>query len=219
VFAIRSESFIRFVPWIDLLIPSHGVAATCEILARSLVAELPGLIFFAVLRERHGRARTQNAHDALDLPACCQVGFVVDDLEAAIARYELLFGPFEIVEYGRIEGALFRGESSPYEIRIGVGYTGDLELELIEWVSSRTPHKEFLDAGRTGMHHLSFTVPDLDAVVERGRALGYQPIWYHAMSDEIKYAYLERDGDPLLIELTQRPWSGGNLARADQDSS
>jgi hypothetical protein len=61
------------------------------------------------------------------------------------------------------------------------------------------------------MHHLSFTVDDLDAVVERGRRLGYQPIWYHAMSDDVKYAYLERADDPLLVELTQRPWSGGNV--------
>jgi hypothetical protein len=34
------------------------------------------------------------------------------------------------------------------------------------------------------------------------------------MSDEIKYTYLERPTDPVLIELTQRPWSGGNVQRA-----
>ena len=150
---------------------------------------------------------------ALNLPACCQIGFVVPELESAIALYEPLFGPFNIVEYGRIEGAVFRGKPAPYEIRMGIGYSGELELELIEWVSGDTPHKEFIDAGRSGMHHMSFTVGDLDAVVERGRGLGYEPIWYHAMSDEIKYAYLERAGDPLLVELTQRPWSGGNVVQ------
>lgn len=151
--------------------------------------------------------------DGLNLPACCQIGFVVPDLERAISLYEPLFGPFELVEYGRIEGAVFRGKPAPYEIRMGIGYSGELELELIEWVSGDTPHKEFIDAGRSGMHHLSFTVEDLDAVVEQGRGLGYEPIWYHAMSDEIKYAYLERPGDSLLVELTQRPWSGGNVVQ------
>ncbi len=148
---------------------------------------------------------------SLDLPACCQVGFVYPDLEAAIALYEPLFGRFEIVDYGEIEGARHRGKPSPYHLRMGIGYSGELELELIEWISGETPHKEFLDAGRSGMHHLSFTVPDLDATVERASPLGYDPIWYHAMSDEIKYVYLERPGDPLLIELTQRPWTGGNV--------
>lgn len=153
----------------------------------------------------------ETLQSAFELPACCQVGFVYPDLEAAIALYEPLFGEFKIVEYGEIEGARFRGKPSPYEIRMGIGYSGDLELELIEWVSGATPHKEFVEAGRSGMHHLSFTVPDLDAVVEAAKPLGYDAIWYHAMSDEIKYVYLERPGDPLLVELTQRPWTGGNV--------
>jgi methylmalonyl-CoA/ethylmalonyl-CoA epimerase len=148
---------------------------------------------------------------ALDLPACCQVGFVYPNLAEAIALYEPLFGEFKIVDYGEIEGARFRGKESPYKLTMGIGYSGDLEIELIEWQSGETPHKEFTEAGRSGMHHLSFTVPDLDAVVEKAKPLGYDPIWYHAMSDEVKYVYLERPGDPLLVELTQRPWSGGNV--------
>jgi methylmalonyl-CoA/ethylmalonyl-CoA epimerase len=148
---------------------------------------------------------------ALDLPPCCQVGFVYPNLEEAIALYDPLFGEFKIVEMGQIEGAIFRGKPSSYRIRMGIGYSGDLELELIEWVNGETPHGEFIKSGKSGMHHMSFTVEDLDAVVETAKALGYEPIWYHAMAEDIKYTYLERAGDPLLIELTQRPWSGGNV--------
>lgn len=153
----------------------------------------------------------EKAQTLLDLPPCCQVGFVYPNLEEAIALYEPLFGEFKVVDYGEMEGASFRGQPSPYRVKIAVAYTGELEIELIEWVSGETPHKEFVQAGRSGMHHLSFTVQDLDAVIERAGPLGYDPIWYHAMSDEIKYTYLERPGDPLLIELTQRPWTGGNV--------
>ncbi len=153
----------------------------------------------------------QGLRRALSLPACCQVGFVVPELEAAIALYTPLFGEFRVVEYGRIEGALFRGRPEPYEIRMGIGCSGELEIELIEWVSGETPHREFLLAGRSGMHHLSFNVPDLDALLEDATPLGYEAVWYHAMNDEIKYAYLERPGDPLLVELTQPPWAGGNV--------
>ena len=106
------------------------------------------------------------------------------------------------------------GQLAPYRLKLAVAYTGELELELIEWVSGDTPHREFLAKGRTGLHHLSFHVPDLDAVVAQAKGLGFEPIWYHAMSDEIKYTYLEREADPVLIELTQRPWSGGNVQRA-----
>ena len=148
---------------------------------------------------------------ALDLPPCCQVGFVYPNLEAAIELYAPLFGEFKIIDYGEMEGARFRGKPSPYRLRLGIAYSGALEIELIEWVSGETPHKEFTEAGRSGMHHLSFHVQDLDGVVERAKAIGYEPIWYHRMSDEIAYTYLERPGDPLLVELTERPWSGGNV--------
>jgi methylmalonyl-CoA/ethylmalonyl-CoA epimerase len=150
----------------------------------------------------------------LDLPPCCQVGFVYPKLEDALAQYEPIFGPFQVVDYGVMEGAYFRGQLAPYRLKLAVAYSGELELELIEWVSGDTPHREFLAKGRTGMHHLSFHVPDLDAVVAQSKSLGFEPIWYHSMSDEIKYTYLERPSDPVLIELTQRPWSGGNVQRA-----
>jgi methylmalonyl-CoA/ethylmalonyl-CoA epimerase len=156
----------------------------------------------------------QDVRKLLDLPPCCQVGFVYPKLEDALAQYEPIFGPFQVVDYGVMEGAIFRGQPAPYRLKLAVAYTGELELELIEWVSGDTPHREFLAKGRTGMHHLSFHVPDLDAVVAQAKPLGFEPIWYHSMSDEIKYTYLERPSDPVLIELTQRPWSGGNVRLA-----
>lgn len=153
----------------------------------------------------------QDVKTALGLPPACQVGFVYPKLDPAIELYRPLFGDFRKVDYGLTEGALFRGRPAPYRLILAVAYSGPLEIELIEWVSGETPHKEFLDRGGRGLHHLSFHVPDLDAVVARAKPFGFEPIWYHAMSDEIKYTYLERKSDPVLIELTQRPWSGGNV--------
>jgi hypothetical protein len=39
------------------------------------------------------------------------------------------------------------------------------------------------------------------------------------MTEEIAYAYLEREGDPLLVELMERPWAGGNVRRAVEASA
>ena len=55
------------------------------------------------------------------------------------------------------------------------------------------------------MHHLRFRVEDVDAWIEKMAPLGYQPIWYKQFSPEIVFAYLEREGDPLLIEFLQMP--------------
>lgn len=143
---------------------------------------------------------------ALNLPPIDQVGFVVKDLEAAIAVYEPMFGPFHIFEPGPSEW-YYRGEQDTSEIRLAFGRSGDIEIELIQWVSGRTPHKEFLDAGREGMQHLRFIVEHLEDTIAQAEALGYQSIWYKRFAPDLAAAYLERDGDPLVIEFFERPES------------
>jgi catechol 2,3-dioxygenase-like lactoylglutathione lyase family enzyme len=138
--------------------------------------------------------------EKLELGPCDQVGFVYADLDAAIALYEPLFGPFQVHDYGEFEYD-YRGRKDTSELRIAFGRSGDLEIEFIQWVSGGTPHKEFLDAGREGMHHLRFRVDNLEEKVGQARRFGYTPIWGTRFGEGLAVAYLEREGDPLLIEL------------------
>ncbi len=140
----------------------------------------------------------------LGLPPVYQIGFVVRDLDAALAKYEPLFGPFVSQDYGA-QSAVYRGRSCEYVLKTAFGRSGSLEIELIQWVSGDCPHREFVDQGREGMHHLQFRVDDVDAWIAKARDIGYEPIWYSRLSPEIAYAYLERADDPLIIELLQLP--------------
>ena len=81
------------------------------------------------------------------------------------------------------------------------GRSGELEIEFIEWQGGHSPHREFIEAGREGMHHLRYRVDDTDAWIEKLAPLGYAPIWYKQFSEDTIFAYLEREGDPLLIEF------------------
>jgi catechol 2,3-dioxygenase-like lactoylglutathione lyase family enzyme len=136
----------------------------------------------------------------LDLPPVEQVGFVVRDLAAAIALYDPLFGPFTTMDPGPMSYD-YRGREEECEMRLAFGKSGDLEIELIEWISGGCPHKEFLDSGREGMQHLRFTVEDLDAKVAEAEAFGYAAIWKKRYGEGLAVAYMERAGDPLIIEL------------------
>ena len=140
----------------------------------------------------------------LGLPPVYQVGFVVRDLDAALAKYEPLFGPFMLQDYG-VQSAVYRGRPCDYVLKTAFGRSGNLEIELIGWVSGECPQREFLEQGCEGMHHLQFRVDDADAWITKVRAVGYEPIWYSRLSPEIAYAYLERADDPLIIELLQVP--------------
>lgn len=144
------------------------------------------------------------ALENLGLPPIDQVGFVVRDLEAAIARYMPLFGPFHRID-GSVQACDFRGRIADVELDIAFGRSGSLEIEFIQWRGGESPHSEFTQQGREGMHHLRFRVEDVDAWIAKVRPIGYEPIWYKRFSPEITFAYLERRGDPLLIEFLQMP--------------
>ncbi|MDE0950149.1 MAG: VOC family protein [Halioglobus sp.] len=143
---------------------------------------------------------TTDIQTQLDLPDLNQVGFVVRDLEQALALYEPLFGPFSMMDPGPMTYD-YRGQQEECTMRLAFGKSGDVEIELIEWVAGGCPHKEFLDAGREGMHHLRFIVPDLASAVASAEALGYESIWEKRYGEGLAVAYLERSGDPLVIEF------------------
>ena len=81
-------------------------------------------------------------------------------------------------------------------------------IELIQWKSGESPHREFIDRGREGMHHVQFRVDDCDGWIERVRPLGYELIWYKNWSADTRFGYLERPGDPTLIEFLEMPPGG-----------
>jgi methylmalonyl-CoA/ethylmalonyl-CoA epimerase len=149
-------------------------------------------------------SRTAPDLQCLGLPPIDQVGFVVQDLAQAEARYGALFGPFTRMD-GSVRGASYRGREADVDLDLLFGRSGEIEIEFIEWKAGHSPHREFIEQGREGMHHLRFRVDDADAWIEKCATVGYQPIWYKHYSKEIVFAYLEREGDPLLIELLQMP--------------
>jgi methylmalonyl-CoA/ethylmalonyl-CoA epimerase len=136
----------------------------------------------------------------LNLPPVNQVGFVVRDLKQAIRQYEPLFGEFVEMDAPDMEWD-YRGEPAVSSLKLAMAQSGDVEIELIEWVAGNTPHKEFLDAGREGLHHLRFIVDNVDDKTREAEALGYQAIWYKRFAEGLAAVYLEREGDPLVIEF------------------
>jgi catechol 2,3-dioxygenase-like lactoylglutathione lyase family enzyme len=139
---------------------------------------------------------------SVELPPIDQVGYVVRDLETTLARYEHLFGPFTRMETAP-QGVLYRGVPTDVHLRLAFGSTGNVEIEFIEVVSGASPHSEFLAAGREGIHHIRYRVPDADATLEALRGEGFEAIWYHDMG-HAKFAYCEhRSRDGVLVELLQ----------------
>ena len=139
---------------------------------------------------------------SLGLPPIDQIGFVVKSVDAAAERYAAMFGPWTRMN-GAVEAAHYRGRIADVKLELLFGHAGELEIEFIEWQSGESPHREFIEQGREGMHHLRYRVDDAVHWVEKVATVGYEPIWSKQFTEEIFFTYLERKDDPLLIEFLQ----------------
>jgi catechol 2,3-dioxygenase-like lactoylglutathione lyase family enzyme len=138
----------------------------------------------------------------IELPPIDQVGYVVRDLEETLARYEPLFGPFKRLD-SPMKGVLYRGVPTDVHLRLAFGSAGSVEIEFIEVVSGSSPHSEFLESGREGIHHVRSRVDDCDRTLAALEEEGFEPILYADMGFA-KFAYLEqpcRDG--VIVELLE----------------
>jgi methylmalonyl-CoA/ethylmalonyl-CoA epimerase len=89
------------------------------------------------------------------------LGVAVEDLDAALATYERLFGA-EVEHTATVEDQGVRAAS----VRIGTG-----RVELLEPLGEDTPVGRFLAKRGPGMHHVAYEVSDLGAaLVELARA-------------------------------------------------
>jgi len=153
----------------------------------------------------------ENRFGMLGLPQVAQVGYVVRDLQAAIKLYEPLFGPFRSMD-GSVQDATYRGRRADCKLELAFGWSGDVEIELIQWVSGDCPHREFIEKGREGMHHLHFRVDDCDGWIRKLEPLGFRSIWYKKWSADTTFVYMERANDPTLIEFLQMPGAPGSMS-------
>lgn len=141
----------------------------------------------------------------LGLPPFDQICLVVPNLDAALRQYEPLFGPFVVLRNGPFD-SYYRGRPVSVDLAVAFGRSGGIEIELVEPLAGSTPHRDFLDAGRSGLQHVRHCVDDIDAWEARMAPLGYAPVWWGSYPatngyPATRWSYLERYGDPVMIEL------------------
>ena len=108
-------------------------------------------------------------------PYFFQVAYVMDDLARGMEWFRRTMGVpyFERLDDVTLgETCRFRGAPSDSSAHLALGFAGDVQIELIEPVRGQSIYREFLDAGRSGLHHVAFLVPDFAATTARLAADG-----------------------------------------------
>ncbi len=106
-----------------------------------------------------------------------QLAYVVRDMDAALKYWieVLKVGPFFMIEHAALENQKFFGKPSNTDVSIALGNSGDLQIELIyQHNDEPSVYKEFLDAGRVGVHHFGLMPEDYEATCEQYKALGHE---------------------------------------------
>ena len=96
-----------------------------------------------------------------------QLAYVVRDLNVALKYWTevLKVGPFFMFEHCPLDNQLYRGNPADVDVTLALGNSGALQIELI-YQNNDAPsvYKEFLDAGREGVHHFGMMPTDYTAM-------------------------------------------------------
>lgn len=136
-----------------------------------------------------------------------QNGYLVEDMDAALEHWTqtLGVGPFFLIDRVALVDPIYRGAPLDLDMRMALANSGDLQIELIVQ-RNRAPsiYTEWLDAGRTGLHHVGFFCDDIDRTLA---ALGptHERVQYGSTGTGGAFAYLDTEHHPgTYVELIQR---------------
>ncbi|WP_152222806.1 VOC family protein [Pseudomonas sp. SCB32] len=129
-----------------------------------------------------------------------QIGYLVDDLEQSIGRWQQHFGvgPWTVFRNVSLEGT-YRGEAVTVTMDVGLGYRGGMQIELIQATnSSKSPYRDEQGRALRGMHHVAWVVDDIDQAIARLTATGLRVV-FEASNPATRVAYFENEAEPGVL--------------------
>ena len=137
------------------------------------------------------------------------VSVMVKDIDKAIEYYGTLgVGPFPPTIGPKgvpLIGQSLRGQKSDFvmDLRYAESGFGGLKFEIVEPLEGESIYKEFLDKKGEGVHHIAFTVDDLDAETAKMAERGFK-VMQTGQTARGKFAYFDTDKvGGVVTELIQ----------------
>ena len=136
-----------------------------------------------------------------------QNGYVVRDIEAALAHWTgaMGVGPFWYFERVPMEMFCYRDAPSPLEVSIALANSGPLQIELIQPRNGApSMYRDFLDAGHEGLQHVAYWTESFDGDLARARAAGFEVGQSGQIGADGRFVYFETRSHPgTVIELSE----------------
>ncbi len=147
-----------------------------------------------------------------------QIGYITDDLDAALAGWlEIGVGPWFVLRGVPIR-AQYRDEPCETSITLALANSGEMQIELIQQEDD-TPsiYTEFLRANGPGYHQLAYWTEDFEETMTALRGAGWPVVWAGGEDLGTRFAYFEPPSAPATIieisELNEMTVGMNNLVR------
>ena len=102
--------------------------------------------------------------------AVCQVGLIVNDIEAMARKYCEVFGvempPIIETQGYQISKTMYKGESCDATAKLAFFDMGQVQIELIEPDVQSSVWRDYLNEHGEGVHHIAFMVEDTNGTVK-----------------------------------------------------
>ncbi|MFX0077536.1 MAG: VOC family protein, partial [Candidatus Hermodarchaeota archaeon] len=134
-----------------------------------------------------------------------QLGYIYKDIrkQAKILEENLGLPKFAFLE-NKPTKYNYRGKETIIQTTIGFSRFLSVQVELIQLISGDCIFKEFIDAGKEGLHHFGVFVDDVDAVVKEYLERGYSVVHEGITAGVQKVAYIDTYNDfGVYIEFQQ----------------
>ncbi|MBX9464128.1 MAG: VOC family protein [Aquamicrobium sp.] len=141
------------------------------------------------------------------LGAIRQLGYVVDDIEAAMAHWHEVMGvgPWFYNPKVPIEDYLYDGQSYQPHNSVALANSGYIQVELIQCRNDvPSMYRDFRLAGHRGLQHVAFWTQDYDRDLARMEAEGFCRKMSGKVGENGRFVYFDREAHPgTVIELSE----------------
>ena len=142
-----------------------------------------------------------------------QIGYVVQDVDAAVKAYYEKFGigDWKLYTYGAplLSFMNYRGKPIRYKARIALSYFGKTRIELIQNLEGKTIYTDFIEKHGYGVQHLGIYVADIQKELTAARKAGFSVVMEgggFGLDGDGHFAYLDTEEVyGITYELIQRP--------------
>jgi glyoxalase/bleomycin resistance protein/dioxygenase superfamily protein len=150
-----------------------------------------------------------------------QIGYVVTDLDRALASWiELGVGPW-LVMRGLPMRALYRGEPCETSLSLALSNSGELQVELIQQEDDiPSIFTEFLASHDPGFHQLAYWAEDFDGTMKAVKDARWPVVWSGGEDLGVRFAYVEPPNSPAtIVEISELTEAQAGVAKFIRDAA